>query len=110
MSAAGIEYIRKYRDVKYYQAVFDLLAKQYEAAKLDEAREGPIIQVVDPAVAPDKKSFPKRSMIVLLVTFAALTISILWALISDRWERLLHGPDSNEKFRLLVGLLSRRAR
>ncbi len=110
MSEAGMEYIRKYRDVRYYETVFDLLAKQYEMAKLDEAREGPIVQVVDPAVLPDKKSFPKRSIIVLLATFAAFVIAVLWALIADRWNRLISGPESDERVKTLLALLSSKAR
>lgn len=110
MSEAGMEYIRKYRDVRYYETVFDLLAKQYEMAKLDEAREGPIVQVVDPAVPPDKKSFPKRSMIVLLAAFAAFVIAVLWALIADRWNRLISGPESDERVKTLLALLPSKAR
>jgi uncharacterized protein involved in exopolysaccharide biosynthesis len=55
---AGLEFVRKLRDVKYYEAIFDILAKQLELAKLDEAREGAFIQIVDPAVPPEQKSFP----------------------------------------------------
>ncbi len=43
MQAAGIEYIRKLRDVKYYETIFDLLARQYEVAKVDEARQGAVV-------------------------------------------------------------------
>jgi uncharacterized protein involved in exopolysaccharide biosynthesis len=51
---AGLEYVRKERDVKYYETIFEILAKQFEAAKLDEAKEGSLIQVVDPAIPPDR--------------------------------------------------------
>ena len=47
MQEAGIEYIRKLRDVKYFETIFDLLARQYEIAKVDEARQGAVVQVVD---------------------------------------------------------------
>ena len=59
---AGLEYIRKERDVKYHQLLFDLLARQYEAARMDEAKAAPVIQVVDPALVPDKKSAPFRAL------------------------------------------------
>ena len=65
---AGLQYIRSLRDVKYYETIFELLAKQLEASKLDEARQGAVIQVVDPAVEPDRKSSPKRAMLVTLFT------------------------------------------
>ena len=56
VTGSGIEYVRRLRDLKYHETVFELLAKQFEIAKLDEAREGSIIQVVDSAVAPAKPS------------------------------------------------------
>jgi tyrosine-protein kinase Etk/Wzc len=71
---AGLEYIRKYRDVKYYETIFEILARQYELAKLDEAKEGALVQVVDPAIVPDYKSFPKRGLITIIAAFAGLVI------------------------------------
>jgi uncharacterized protein involved in exopolysaccharide biosynthesis len=62
---AGLEYVRKLRDVKYNETIFEIIARQYEAAKLDEAKEGAIVQVVDEAYPPDRKSGPHRSLIVL---------------------------------------------
>lgn len=59
---ASLEYVRKVRDVRYYETIFDILARQFEIAKLDEAKQGALIQVVDPAVAPDRASFPKRGI------------------------------------------------
>ncbi len=65
LPAAGLEYLRKLRDVKYYEMLFELLSKQYEAARIDEARSSPLIQVVDRAVPPERKSWPPRTAIVL---------------------------------------------
>lgn len=62
---SGLEYIRRLRDVKYHEALFEMLAKQYEAAKLDESKEAAVIQVIDPAIKPEKKSGPARSLMVL---------------------------------------------
>ena len=53
---AGLEYLRKYRDVKYHETLYELLAKQYEAARLDEAKSAPLVQLVDTAVVPDRKA------------------------------------------------------
>jgi tyrosine-protein kinase Etk/Wzc len=61
---AGLEYVRKLRDVKYNETIFDILARQFEVAKLDEAKQGALVQVVDPAITPEKRSFPIRSLIV----------------------------------------------
>jgi capsule polysaccharide export protein KpsE/RkpR len=60
-----LEYVRKEREVKYHEALFDMLSRQYEAARLDEARDAPVLQVLDPANYPDTKSFPKRSYFML---------------------------------------------
>jgi len=74
----GLAYLRAYRDVRYYETVYDLLAKQYEMAKLDEAREGGVIQVLYPAVEPDKPSFPSPPLITLLAIMLGLLGSIFW--------------------------------
>jgi tyrosine-protein kinase Etk/Wzc len=80
---AGLEYIRKYRDVKYHEALFEALAKQYEAAKLDEAKAGSPVQIVDKAVTPERKSWPPRVLIVLASTVLAVLICCFSILISD---------------------------
>jgi len=89
---AGLEYVRKYRDVKYQETIFELLARQFEAAKLDEAKEAAIIQVVDKAVVPDRKSKPKRALIVILVTLVASFGSLLWVLVIEARERASRDP------------------
>jgi uncharacterized protein involved in exopolysaccharide biosynthesis len=81
---AGLEYLRKYRDVKYHEGLFEALSKQYEAARLDEAKAAPLIQVVDDAVVPEKKSWPPRTLIILISTVLAASISGLWILISSK--------------------------
>jgi len=85
---AGIEYIRKLRDVKYYETIFDILARQFEIAKLDEAKEGALIQVVDPAIPPDKRSFPKRGLIVEVATVGGLFVGIFLALFQAKFQRM----------------------
>lgn len=94
VSEAGLEYMRKMRDVKYYEAEFTLLSKQLEIARLDEAREGSLVQVVDPARTPDKKSFPHRALIVVAAIAAGLFLGIFLALLLARWQRLNSDPQS----------------
>jgi uncharacterized protein involved in exopolysaccharide biosynthesis len=60
------EYITKYREFKYQETLFDLFARQYELARLDESREGALIQVLDVATPPERKSKPKRGLITLV--------------------------------------------
>src|SRR5208337_829726 len=94
MAQSGLEYVRKLRDVKYYETIFDILARQFEMAKLDEAKEGALIQVVDPAVPPDKRAFPKRSLIVLAATLAGFVLGILLASIQAKIQSLRDDPES----------------
>ncbi len=71
-----LEYIRKFRDVKYHEALFDIIAKQYEAARLDEAHDSPL-QVLDRAVVPDTKSGPHRSIILALGLVLGVILGVL---------------------------------
>ena len=101
LTETGLDYVRKLRDVKYYETIFDILARQFEIAKLDEAKEGSLIQVVDPAVLPDRKSSPKRSLIVLVSIVAGLLTGVLTALMQAGWSRLKEDPESSGKLNLL---------
>jgi tyrosine-protein kinase Etk/Wzc len=75
---AELEYRRNLREVKYHEALFEALAKQYEMARIDEAKESPVIQVVDRAIPADKRTSPKRSIYiglsVLLGAFIGITL------------------------------------
>jgi len=109
MAQSGLEYVRKLRDVKYYETIFDILARQFEMAKLDEAKEGALIQVVDPATVPDYKSFPKRALITIAATAVGLLIGVFLALVLAYFERMRQDPETSEKLSLLrkaVGLRS----
>lgn len=98
---AGLEYLRKFRDVKYYETIFELLAKQFEAAKIDEAKESAIIQVVDKAIVPDRKSKPKRALIVIGTTVAAGFLAFLWAFVREARERASRDPVQAARFAAL---------
>lgn len=65
------DYISRFREFKYQETLFQLLAQQFEMAKVDESRDGALVQVVDAALPPTKKSKPKRGMIAIMTTFAA---------------------------------------
>ena len=67
---ASSDYVARFRDYKYYETLFELFAKQYELARVDEAREGSKIQVVDAATAPERKSKPKKGLIAVVATLA----------------------------------------
>ena len=101
----GAEYIAKYRDFKYHETLFDLMAKQYEMARLDEAREGSIIQVVDAAIPPERKSGPKRALIAALATVAGLIAVLFAVLLRQALRNAGNNPGSAESIRRLRQLL-----
>jgi uncharacterized protein involved in exopolysaccharide biosynthesis len=79
-TSTGPDYIGKYRDFKYQETLFEMYARQFEIARVDESREGTLIQVVDPATPPERKSRPKRaatSLVSALVTLLALMVFVL---------------------------------
>jgi len=67
--SAGLDYLRAERELKYRQALFEMLLKQYDAARIDEAKDAAIIQVVEPAIEPEHKSPQRRVLILILATF-----------------------------------------
>ena len=81
------------RDVKYREVVFELLAKQYEMAKIDEAKDSSIIQVMDKAIQPDRKSKPKRLQIVQISALVALFAGILWAFVREGMTKVIASPQ-----------------
>jgi uncharacterized protein involved in exopolysaccharide biosynthesis len=78
---AGMEYLRAEHELKYRQAMFDLLLKQYDAARLDESKDAAIIQVVEPAIEPDRRSSLKPPLMILLFTLGGAFAGCLLALL-----------------------------
>lgn len=72
LPGAGLAYLTAEHEFVYRQTLYDLLIKQYDAARLDEGREALILQVVEPATAPDRKSSPKRVVVTLIGGLAGL--------------------------------------
>jgi len=91
---AGMEYIRKVRDVKYFETISDLIAKQFEMAKLDEAHQGTGIQVVDMAVPPDGRSYPKRTTTVILAFLVSFILSCTWCFLANGLEKINQDPET----------------
>jgi tyrosine-protein kinase Etk/Wzc len=98
---AALEYERQFRDLKYHITLFDLLSRQSEAARLDEAKSAPIIQVIDHAVPPDKKSGPPRKLITIGFAFFGFCVACLWSLAAAALERLEQNPEKAQKLRVL---------
>jgi uncharacterized protein involved in exopolysaccharide biosynthesis len=83
----ALEYGRRFRDMKYHETLFEVLARQYEIARIDEAKDATLIQVLDASVVPEKKSRPKRVIIALLAGLLAFIVAVATALILDALKR-----------------------
>ncbi len=104
--SAGMEYLRADHEVRYRQALFDLLIKQYDAARLDEAKDAAIIQVVEPAIEPDKKTSPKRALIMLLFTIAGVFLAGCISLLILWWTEFIKAdPDASRQIEGLKSAL-----
>jgi tyrosine-protein kinase Etk/Wzc len=93
----SLEYVRRIRELKYHETLFDLLSRQYEAARIDEAKSAPIIQVVDKAVAPDKKSSPRRTLITIGFTVFGFAFASAVAFAQDAIRRAERSPQRATK-------------
>ena len=108
-SEAGLEYLRQLREVKYHETIFTLLAKEFEIAKLDEAREGSIIQVVDPAVVPDKRSFPHRALLIAGATLLAIFVGAFWVVLREGLAKTFQQPENRQRLETIQQLWRRKA-
>ncbi len=95
--AAGLEYIRRMRDVKYHETLFELMARQYEMARVDEAKQAQAIQVVDPALVPDRRSWPPRTLLTLLAFVFGAGAAAFWVLLQSFWRDRMCDPILAEK-------------
>jgi tyrosine-protein kinase Etk/Wzc len=82
----SLEYVRRFREVKYYDTLFELLARQFEIAQLDEARQGSTVQIVDKALPPDKKMPQYRVLIALIVALFSFLATCVWLIVQSRWK------------------------
>lgn len=98
---AGGDYITKYREFKYFETLFELFSKQYEIARVDESREGAVIQVVDVAVAPELKSKPQKALIALMAALATGFALLLFVFIRQAVRSSGADPVTAEKLQQL---------
>lgn len=85
-SASDQDYLTAYREFKYQETLFELFARQFEAAKVDESREGAVIQVVDEAQAPERRSAPKRGRIVIMTALSSFIALVAFVLLRRQWR------------------------
>lgn len=99
---SGINNVSLLRDVKYYETIYELLAKQFELAKIDEAKDSSVIQVIDKAVEPDRKSKPKRAITVLLSATITGFAVVIWIFLRLALSRLKGSPAQSERLEMLL--------
>ena len=104
----GPDYLTKYREFKYRETLFELFARQYEIARVDESREGALIQVVDVAVPPEYKSKPKRLFIAVAATLLSLLLLGMFILVRHFWRENAADPEGAEKVARLRAAFGRR--
>ena len=97
---AAIDYVRARRELKLQETLLEGMVRQYEIAKLDEAKEGPALQQVDVALPPDHKSKPSRALIVLASTLLAFVFASAWVIVR-RYALLVRAanPESDAAWR-----------
>lgn len=101
----GLDNLGLLRDVKYYEFLYELLAKQYELAKIDEAKDATVVQVMDKAIEPDRKSKPKRTLIVILVALTAWFFAIVSAFVQESAIQAKLDPRRSSQLERLRSLL-----
>jgi capsule polysaccharide export protein KpsE/RkpR len=89
---AAVEYIRARRELKLQETLLESMVRQFEIAKLDEAKEGPALQQVDVALPPDHKSKPSRALIVMASTLLAFLLASAWVIVG-RYAALVRSAD-----------------
>jgi uncharacterized protein involved in exopolysaccharide biosynthesis len=90
------DYVGKYREFKYQETLFELFARQYELARVDESRDGGLIQVIDAATPPEKRSWPRRAIITAAAATSALLLLMVYVISADALQR----PGENRLGRL----------
>ena len=91
------DYVGRYREYKYQETVFELYAKQFELAKLDESREGAVIQVLDIAEPPERKAKPKKAMIAIIATLASGFALLLFVFIRSALKSTSQTKETQQR-------------
>jgi uncharacterized protein involved in exopolysaccharide biosynthesis len=98
----GVRYADLYRRAKIEETVYELLTQKYELARVEEAKEVPVVRVLDSAEVPERKSFPPRAMIILLCGIFAGVVACGWLIAQRHWHSLSR-VDSRKLLFLEIG-------
>jgi tyrosine-protein kinase Etk/Wzc len=97
VATANFDYLRLARELKYHESLYDFLSRQLEAARIDEAKNAVLVQTVDRAVEPEKKSGPKRMLIVAVTALLALVLVCFVILMREAVRRKQQNPVEAER-------------
>jgi tyrosine-protein kinase Etk/Wzc len=101
-SAAGdSDYVSRYRNFKYFETLFELYAKQFELARMDESREGNTIQVIDMAKPPERNSSPKKALVFALTWLVAGMVLLVFIFLRQALAGRAENPETAKKWALL---------
>lgn len=101
------DYVARFREFKYHETLLGLYMRQFELARVDESREGAVIQVVDAAQPPERKSKPKKGQIAVLATLASGFALLLFVFVRHALRGAAQTPETAEKVLRLRGAFSR---
>ena len=96
------DYISKYRSFKYYETLLELFTKQYEVARVDESREGAIIQVLDVAEPPARRSSAKRAQIATVTAVGIGILLLIFVFLREAMNKAATNPITAARFESLM--------
>jgi uncharacterized protein involved in exopolysaccharide biosynthesis len=102
-SKGTTDYVARYREFKYQETMFDLFAKQFELAKVDESREGAVIQVLDIAEPPERKAKPKKAMMAIIATLASGFALLLFLFVRSALKNASQDEETKLRMAALKG-------
>jgi len=105
VAGTGMEYLSAQHELQYRQVMFDLLLKQYDAARLDEAKDAAVVQVVEPAIPPERRSSPQRVSLTQLFGILGFLGACSYVFLS---EVILKNPETSRSLEELRSALASR--
>lgn len=106
----GVEWANLYREVKIEETVFELLTTQCELARMEEARQTPVLNIVDPASFPERKSFPPRLVLIVASTWLCVILAALWTLVLEYWRNMSYSDPRKLLLQNIAGVAGEHGR